>query len=97
MKAATAAPIGRFFRLYLKNDIHLLNLNNIAHVKKVKSQVTFTFITPRLSGTFLMASGGVDSNLYKETYTFETEKEAEDTINQIQAAEAPNLKPAIQN
>lgn len=93
MKAATAAPIGRFFRLYLKNDIHLLNLNNIAHVKKVKSQVTFTFMTPRLSGTFLMASGGVDTNLYKETYTFETEKEAQDTINQIDAP-AP---PAIQN
>lgn len=91
--AAAGASIKRFFRLYLKNDIHLLNLNNVAHVKKVKNQITFTFMTPMTTGTFLMASGGIDCHMYKETYILGTEKEAEDTINQIQAAEAP----AIQN
>ena len=76
-----ATKTSRFFRVYRDSETILINLRNLASITQKKNVLTFIYIMPEMSGSFILGSGGVDSNPYVQTFTYETEKEAKAALD----------------
>jgi hypothetical protein len=90
-----ATKTSSFFRVYRDSETILIHLRNVASITQKKNVLTFTYIMPEISGTFILGSGGVDSNPYVQTFTYETEKEAKAALEAMDPPQLQQQPPMV--
>lgn len=84
-----ARKTSSFFRVYRDSETILIHLRNVETITQKKNVLTFKFIMPEISGTFILGSGGIDSIPRIQTFTYETEKEAKAALDIIDPPQQP--------
>ncbi len=71
----------------MKNGlIKLLNLRNVNTIEYHKNKLAFVFNSAKLDGFLFFGSGGMNSHVYKEEITWDSEQEAQHEYERLEKA-----------